>query len=72
MRLDTDLQKQFSYRLGEAFYNLQWLYMNHRGQFNFAEFQMFERCYLDLRKAGALVVLTAAYESRKQTLSAQA
>jgi hypothetical protein len=61
----------FDYRLAEAFYNLDWLYINDRIRFNMKEFTALEQCYLSLRTVRQVpLALDAAYKTIKDKLQA--
>jgi hypothetical protein len=56
-----------------VFYNFEWLCRNDRDRFNTAEYQVFDRCYRELKSAGPIpMILTAAYEAMKLQLTAEA
>lgn len=60
----------FYYRLAEVFANLDWLYRNHRQQFKISEWEMYERCYLELQNTDRLPLeLSAAYQALKQRMA---
>jgi hypothetical protein len=63
----------FCCRLAEAFYNLNWLSGNSQQQFSKDEFEVYEHCYLQLRKVIQIpvqiqTILGAAYQTLKQRL----
>ena len=63
-------RENFYYRLAEAFYNFQWLYLNRPTQFNFAEFQLYENYYNQLKAVGEVpATLESSYKSVKQHLT---
>ena len=65
-------RENFYYRLIEAFRNLDWLFRSDPQTFPNREYELYERCYLDLKKTVQVPMeLTAAYQALKQRLQAQ-
>jgi hypothetical protein len=59
----------FYYRLAEAFRNLEWLHRYAPQQFNSAECEIYERCYIELRKiVQGPAELEIAYQLLRQRL----
>jgi hypothetical protein len=62
-------RENFYYRLIEAFRNLDWLFRSNPQTFPNHEYEIYERCYLDLKRTVQIPIeLTAAYHALRQRL----
>lgn len=60
----------FYWRLAEVFYNLEWLLRNRSSEFSLAEFEIYERMYIDMARRGIDLpeIVTSHYQQLRKLL----